>query len=113
MTFPIQNEWPANRYPPQRASIPWELIALHEKQAVKNHGGQTLSRLAERHGLSAEEAVAIIEDKEYCTRWRPTDGTREAQDARHVEAINRLDELCREHEREQFHTHIDPTVPLG
>lgn len=43
-------------------SIPWELIAPHEKQAIKNHG-QTLERLAERHGLSFCEAVAIIEDR--------------------------------------------------
>lgn len=49
-----------------RDSIPWELIGPHEAQAQANHGGQTLKRLAERGGLSAGEAVAVIEDR----RWR-------------------------------------------
>lgn len=49
-------------------SIPWGLIAPHEEQALKNHG-QTLERLAQRHGLSFCEAVAIIEDRP----WRRMD----------------------------------------
>jgi hypothetical protein len=43
-------------------SIPWELIAPHEAQAQRNHS-QTLKRLAERGGLSACEAVAVLEDR--------------------------------------------------
>lgn len=44
-----------------RGSIPWEMIAPHEPQAIKNHS-QTLRRLAERGGLSYSEAIAILKD---------------------------------------------------
>lgn len=43
---------------------PWEMMIAHEKQALKNHS-QTIQRLSERGGLSACEAVAVIEDREY------------------------------------------------
>lgn len=46
--------------------IPTDVISSHEKQAWKNHG-QTLGRLAERGGLSASEAVAVIRDQHYPT----------------------------------------------
>lgn len=49
-------------------TIPWELIAQHEEQALKNHG-QTLKRLAERGGLSFCEALAVLEDRQ----WRKVD----------------------------------------
>jgi hypothetical protein len=42
--------------------VPWELISLHERQAMRNHS-QTLERLSERGGLSRCEAVAILEDR--------------------------------------------------
>lgn len=45
--------------------LPWSLIEGHEAQARVNHGGQSLRRLAERGGLSACEAVAILQDR----RW--------------------------------------------
>jgi hypothetical protein len=48
------------------ASIPWGLIAPHEAQAQRNHG-QSLKRLAERGGLSASEAVAVLENRP----WQP------------------------------------------
>lgn len=38
-----------------------------ESQAKENHGNQSLARLRERGGLSPDEAVAIIEMRE----WRP------------------------------------------
>lgn len=41
-------------------AVPWAMIAPHEKQAYLNHS-QTLKRLAERGGLAASEAVAVIE----------------------------------------------------
>lgn len=47
--------------------IPWELIASHDKQAQRNHCGQTLLRLKERGGLSPSEAIAVLEDR----RWEP------------------------------------------
>ena len=45
-------------------SVPWSLVAPHERQADRNHG-QTLARLAERGGLSACELVAVLEDRDY------------------------------------------------
>ncbi len=45
--------------------IPRGLLSPHEQQARRNHG-QSLSRLAQRGGLSWTEALAIIEDK----NWR-------------------------------------------
>jgi uncharacterized protein (DUF1501 family) len=43
-------------------AIPWEMIAKHEAQAQRNHG-QSLDVLASRGGLSAREAVAVLEDR--------------------------------------------------
>lgn len=40
-------------------SIDWNLIALHEKQAMENHCGQTLEQLARRHGLSWYELLCV------------------------------------------------------
>lgn len=48
-----------------RKGIPWAMIAPHEAQALRNHD-QTLERLAQRGGLSPEEAVAVLEDR----KWR-------------------------------------------
>ena len=59
--FPII---PISREGPQWTAIPLAMIAPHEAQAWVNHG-QTLARLAERGGLSACEAVAVLEDR----RW--------------------------------------------
>jgi hypothetical protein len=43
-------------------AIPWSVIAPHERQAHYNHS-QTLTRLAERGGLDASEAVAVLESR--------------------------------------------------
>lgn len=48
----------------QTFRIPWTAIAPHEQQAQKNHG-QSLARLAERGGLSWNEALAVLEDRAY------------------------------------------------
>ena len=45
-------------------SIPWRMIAPHDGQAKINHD-QTLERLAERGGLSPEEAIAVLDDLKY------------------------------------------------
>ena len=45
--------------------IPWEMIRPHEAQAQNNHS-QSLNRLAERGGLGADEALAVLGDR----RWR-------------------------------------------
>lgn len=42
------------------ASIPWAILAPHEKQALRNHR-QSLKRLAERGGLAVSEALAIMD----------------------------------------------------
>lgn len=46
-------------------SIDWNLIAPHEKQAMENHCGQTLDRLARRHGLSWYELLCVLLDKPF------------------------------------------------
>jgi len=43
--------------------IPWDVIRPHEKQAMANHGNQSLERLAQRGGLGFCEAVAVLEDR--------------------------------------------------
>lgn len=43
-------------------AIPWDMIAPHEAQAEENHD-QSLNVLAARCGLSACEAVAVLEDR--------------------------------------------------
>ena len=84
--FPIQGFWlrAAHKWVPA-FSIPWALIAPHETQALANHCGQSLDRLASRHGLSPCEAVAIIEDR----AWHAMD---------EQAALDRLAELVREHQ---------------
>lgn len=47
-------------------AVPWDMIAPHEAQAHRNHS-QTIARLAERGGLAACEALAVLEDREW--RW--------------------------------------------
>ena len=84
---------PWHELPVQENAIPWEIIASHEAQAHRNHG-QTLQRLAERGGLSPCEAVAIIEDKDYRTRWPYNIMSAEQMVKHNTEAILRLRELC-------------------
>ncbi len=40
--------------------IPWSVIEPHEEQAKANHSGQSLDRLAERGGLSPNEALHVL-----------------------------------------------------
>lgn len=70
---------------PIYSSIPWAMIAAHERQAQHNHS-QTVSRLAERGGLSACEAVAVLQDRDY---RRMTDQSAYATLAELVAAWNR------------------------
>ena len=67
------------------ASIPWKLLAPHASQARRNHS-QTLEELAQRGGLSACEAVAVIEGR----GWR---GWRGWRGMSCVDAASRLREL--------------------
>lgn len=43
-------------------AVPWGMMERHADQARRNHG-QTLDRLAERGGLAASEACAILGDR--------------------------------------------------
>ena len=47
---------------PIYTNVPWPMLAAHEDQAQRNHS-QSLLRLAERGGLSACEACAVLEDR--------------------------------------------------
>lgn len=73
----MSRDFPILRDPKERSagappSIPWAMIAPHERQAWSNHG-QSLERLAERGGLGTWEAIAVLEGK----RWRevPVEGS--------------------------------------
>ena len=48
--FPIQDA----------EAIPWAVIAPYDHQCQRNHGGQTLEKIAKRGGLGASEACDII-----------------------------------------------------
>ena len=65
-------------------AIPWGLIEQHKTQALKNHT-RTIEQLAQLCGLSACEAVAVLEDRPW-RRMRPD------------EAYARLAELVRAYE---------------
>ena len=60
--------------------VPWEMLAPHEAQAQRNHGGQSLERLSERGGLDPAEMLAILDDKpwgpEYLALAQPQCGRR-------------------------------------
>lgn len=79
----MNNEYPIllnykeiRQFPNCPRSIPWEMIAPHERQAQINHG-QTLERLAERGGLGIREALWVLKDY----RWKWADiGPNRAED---------------------------------
>ena len=70
--------------------IPWAIIAPHETQAHVNHS-QDLNELASRGGLSACEAVAVIEDRKW-TRMDPGAGFKSPAPI----ALARLAEIVKE-----------------
>ena len=68
MTFPVL--WQGSRHYLAELkrldcprTVPLALVAPHEAQAMRNHGGQTLARLAERGGLAPEELVCTLLDR--------------------------------------------------
>jgi hypothetical protein len=72
---------------PCPSSIPWDAIAPYEGHAQANHQ-QSLERLAERGGLSPEEALYVMTGK----RWRGETFTKEFR----REACAFLDKLVRD-----------------
>jgi len=47
--------------------VPWAMLTPHEKQAMLNHGGQSLQEIAARGGLGPDEMIAILDDR----KWTP------------------------------------------
>lgn len=68
--FPVLGAKSREAAPGTPTSVPWSMLAPHERQARINHG-QTLRRLAERGGLSPCEMIAVLEDRP----WRRMDKT--------------------------------------
>ena len=79
--FPIQNG----------PDIPWAVIVPFEKQALRQHDGQTLERLAERGGLSVCEVLSIIKGNgdyfDYWERGRVYDKAKLPDYIRELQAI--------------------------
>ncbi len=57
--FPVLNTYGRNA-PAVVRSVPWSMLAPHEPQALKNHCGQSLEKLASRGGLSPLEIYAVM-----------------------------------------------------
>jgi len=76
-------------------SIPYGLMVKHQAQLARNHGGRTVEEKANRGGLTPEEAVAVIEGREF-------------ERMGFAAARDRLRQLVREYEAPQ----VDP-VPAG
>lgn len=76
-----------HQYPTCPRSVPWSMVAPHDAQAQKNHGGQTLARLAERGGLSPVELLAVLADRDF--PWREIARDRAAVQLNAVAEITR------------------------
>lgn len=100
-----ERRWRMRRFPIMGGpSIPWEIIAPHNAQAIANHD-QNLERLAERGGLSPLEAICVLEDRKW-RRGEMTEANVEAArvklgelvlvwEDRHLEVENReMRQLC-------------------
>lgn len=68
-TFPVMQPWKRGEPRYNGPSVPWAMVQPHERQARRNHGDQSLARLAERGGLSPCELLAVLEDRP----WRAMD----------------------------------------
>lgn len=67
--FPIMG----NGYGVKRGYVPMEFMQRFEQQAIRNHS-QSISRLAERGGLTPQEAMAVIQGRSWDDRrWRDED----------------------------------------
>lgn len=64
--MPVQSRWSERQlcHIPS-FGIPWPMLVSHDAQALRNHAGQDLETLYKRHGVSACEALAILEDRDY------------------------------------------------
>jgi len=66
LLFPIQRPYEL-RYIADAVPefVPWEFMRPHDNQARTNHGGQSLSRLSNRGGLSIKEVICVIDRRDY------------------------------------------------
>jgi hypothetical protein len=90
--FPIlmdSRDW--KKYPNCPRSVPWELLAPHEKQAQRNHD-QSLETLASRCGLSPTEMVAILEDR------------RPSYDDKYEDCIEKINQLVKDFNNQKIQT---------
>lgn len=46
-------------------TIPYKLVKQHEKQVMKNHGGQTVDEISKRGGLDYIELYCVLNNKEF------------------------------------------------
>lgn len=76
------------------ASVPWAMIAPHEAQARRNHGGQSLEVLAGRHGLGLIELAFVLLDRPYM----PASPSKAARNKAREDALRLIKEFVREHE---------------
>ena len=61
----------AKRFPLQGGpSVPWKAVLPHDRQCQKNHGGQTLQRIAERGGLDCGEFWYVMNDLPWDWNWK-------------------------------------------
>jgi hypothetical protein len=67
--------------------VPWDLVKDHEEQAYSNHS-QTLTRLAERGGLSPKELWCVVHDK----RWHDPE-SRDMTEAKAIEWLRSLGDV--------------------
>jgi hypothetical protein len=72
---------------PYPRSVPWDLVKDHEEQAYSNHS-QTLTRLAERGGLSPKELWCVVHDK----RWHDPE-SRDMTEAKAIEWLRSLGDV--------------------
>lgn len=101
----LERRRPARRFPIQKGpSILWSAMAPHEPQMLRNHGGQTLERIAERHGLDPVEALAVYEDREY--PWSATLEELDAHRARWRQVVAKHD--AEESENVKLRAHAIP-----
>ena len=65
-SMPVQSCWSHKRHERiEGQQIPWAMLEPHNAQAMRNHAGQDLVVLRRRGGLSACEALAILDDRPY------------------------------------------------
>lgn len=65
-------------------TVPWSVMAPHEAQCKRNHGGQALERIAERGGLGASEAYAIV----HGIKWSDITGEMRQKWYEYAERVN-------------------------